>query len=145
MLLKRKIGVILVIFVLLLMVGAALFFSFAGYLATHYWWDRDHWNQERIAKAYISFYKDKARCPSDLADLVNAGYLPKKAEWYKEPPGFFSRPVDFKDSCYVVLSPESNNIEDLKIIGRSIQRDGKKEIDFSPPINAELRDALHSK
>ena len=76
-----------------------------------------------------------------MADLVNAGYLPEKADWYKEPPGLFPRAVDFSESCYVVMAPESGDIDKLKMIGRRVQP-GKEELDFSPPINAELRDDL---
>jgi hypothetical protein len=113
-----------------------------GGCSNSYWWDRDQWNQEKIAKAYISFYTDKTNFPSSLADLVKAGYLPEKAGWYKEPPGFFVRPVASRDGSYIVLPPESSNVDNLKMIGRRTQRDGKDEIDFSSPQNAVVRDAI---
>ena len=107
-----------------------------------YWWDRDQWNQEKIAKAYIAFCADKTNYPSNLADLVKTGYLPEKASWYKEPPGLFARPVDFTESCYIVQPPESGNPASLKMIGRRAHRDGKEEVHFEPMENATVRDGL---
>ena len=107
-----------------------------------YWWDRDQWNEEKIAKAYIAFYTGKTNFPGNLADLVNAGYLPEKAEWYKEPPGFFAHPVDFKESSYVVLPPESGNMENWEIIGLRTRRDGIAETNFTSPENYVVCDAI---
>jgi hypothetical protein len=141
---KRNIILILRLLVVLITIVVTAFFVFAGCLATHYWWDRDQWNQDRIANAYISFYEDKTNFPGSLADLVKAGYLPEKAEWYKEPPGIFPRAVDFSESCYVVMAPESGDVENLKMIGRRFQHGGKDEIDFGPTINAKIRDAIQT-
>ena len=107
-----------------------------------YSWGRDQWNQEKIAKAYVSYYTEKTNFPSNLAALVKAGYLPEKAEWYKEPPGLFSHPVDFNKSSYVVQPPESGNVENLKMIGRRTQQNGKEVIDFTSPQNAVVRDEI---
>jgi hypothetical protein len=74
--------------------------------------------------------------------LVKAGYLPEKAEWYKEPPGIFPRPIDFRESSYIVRPPKSNDVENADMIGYRRQRDGKEEIDFSRPINGDVRDAI---
>jgi hypothetical protein len=132
---------VLILFVVAIVVA---FLGFAGYLATHFWWDRDQWNQQRVANAYISYYEAKTNFPASLADLVHAGYLPEKAKWYKEPPGIFPRPVNFSNSCYVVMAPKSGNVEDLKMVGRRVRHDGKEEIDFNPPINAKIRDAIRA-
>jgi hypothetical protein len=142
MTIKRSIILILRLLVVLITIVVVTFFGFVGYLATHYWWDRDYWNQEKIANAYILFYKDKTNYPRSLADLVKAGYLPEKADWYKEPPGIFPRAVNFSESCYVVQAPESFDLENLDMIGRRFQYNGKEEIDFGPTINAKIRDAI---
>ena len=140
--LKRGIRVVLwsvgeiVALVVLLVIG------FCWVYSNSYWWDRDQWNQEKLGNAYIAFYTDKTNFPGNLAELVNAGYLPKKAQWYKEPPGLFAHPVDFKESSYVVLPPESGNVENLKMIGRKARQDGKQVIDFTSPQNDGVRDAI---
>jgi hypothetical protein len=121
---------------------ALLFGGFCWMYWDSYSWDRDQWNQERIAKAYVSFYADKTNYPNNLADLVKAGYLPEKAEWYKEPPGLLAHPADFKDSSYVVLPPESGNVENMKMIGSKAQQNGKDIIDFTSPQNSVVRDAI---
>lgn len=107
-----------------------------------YWWDRDQWNHEKIAKAYISFYAARTNFPSSLGDLVKSGYLPEKAEWYKEPLGFFAHPVSFQESSYVVKPPESGDVRNLKMIGRRMERNGKEETDFNSPENAIVRDSI---
>lgn len=140
--LRRSIRVILWSFGSLIVFTILLLLGFCWMYSNSYWWDRDQWNQEKIANAYIAFYTDKTNFPGNLADLVKAGYLPEKAEWYKEPPGLFAHPVDFKESSYVVLPPESGNVENLKMIGRKTQQNGKGEIDFTPTQNADVRDAI---
>jgi len=140
---KRYIRLLLTSVAVLIVIAALAFCGLVYVYSTSYWWDRDNWNQERIAKAYISFCKDKNKFPGGLADLVKADYLPEKADWYKEPPGLFPRAADFSESCYVVMAPESGDIDNLKMIGRRVQR-GKEELDFSPPINAEIRDGLRT-
>ncbi|MEI6193217.1 MAG: hypothetical protein WCS42_02685 [Verrucomicrobiota bacterium] len=142
MALKRSIRVVLWLLGSLIALTAIAIVGAVGGCSNSYWWDRDQWNQEKIAKAYISFYTDKTNFPSSLDDLVRAGYLPEKADWYKEPPGFFAHPVASKDSSYIVLPPISDNVENLKMIGRWAQRDGKDEIDFSSPQNAVIRDTI---
>jgi hypothetical protein len=143
MAMKRYVRLFLMSVAVLIVILVLSFFGLVYVYATSYWWDRDNWNQERIAKAYISFCKDNNNFPKSLADLVKTGYLPEKADWYKEPPGLFPRAVDFNESCYVVMAPESGDIDKLKMIGRRVQP-GKEELDFSPPINAELRDGLRT-
>jgi len=140
--LKRSVKVVLWSLSSLIATALLAFFAFAGCLATHYWWDRDQWNLEKIGKAYIHFYAEKTNFPASMADLVDAGYLPESAEWYREPPGMFPHPVNFKESSYIVRPPESGNVENLGMVGRRTKRDGKEEVDFSPPANADVRDAI---
>ena len=142
MALRRSIRVVLWLVGSLIALTAIAIVGVVGGCSNSYWWDRDQWNQEKIAKAYISFYTDKTNFPSSLADLVKAGYLPEKAEWYKEPPGFFAHPVASRESSYIVLPPESGDVENLKMIGRRTQQNGKDEIDFSSPQNAVVRDTI---
>jgi hypothetical protein len=140
--LKRSIKVVLWSLSSLIAIAVLAFFAFAGCLATHYWWDRDQWNLEKIGKAYVHCYADRTNFPASLADLVDAGYLPESAEWYKEPPGLFPRRANFKESSYIVQAPQSGNVENLDMIGRRTKRSGKVEVDFSPPANADVRDAI---
>lgn len=139
---KRGIRVVLWSAGALIAVVAILFFAFCWMYSNSYSWDRDKWNQEKIAKAYISYYADKTNFPSSLATLVKAGYLPEKAEWYKEPPGFFAHPVDFKESSYVVQPPESGNVENMKMIGSRMEQNGKVYTNFTTSANATVRDTL---
>jgi len=118
------------------------FFALVTLFSYSYWWDRDQWNQEKIVKAYISYYQSTTNFPRSLAELVRTGYLPEKAEWYKEPPGFYIHPFDFKESCYIVQAPESNDVAKLEMIGRRDKRNGKEEIQFEPMQNAIIRDAV---
>lgn len=138
---KRGIRLVLWLAGVLIAVVAMLFVALCTVYWNSYSWDRDQWNQEKIAKAYLSYYADKTNFPGSLATLVQAGYLPEKAEWYKEPPGFFNHPVDFKESSYLVQPPESGDVENLKMIGRKTQQSGKVDIDFTSPENAVVRDA----
>ena len=80
MAMKRYIRLLLTSVAVLIVIAVLAFSGLVYVNATNYWWDRDNWNQERIAKANISFCKDENKCPGSLADLVRAGYLPKKAD-----------------------------------------------------------------
>ncbi len=130
---------------ILILVAMLVLFGSCWIYQNTYWWDRDQWNQGMITKAYILYYKEKGGFPSNLADLVKAGYLPETATWYKEPPGFFPDSVNFQESSYVVLPPESGNVNNLKMIGRKRQHNGNEEIVFEPNPNADIRDAIKQK
>ena len=80
-----------------------------------------------------------------MADLVNTGYLPEEAYYYKEPPGPFRHVVNFKEGSYVVFTAQTNSVEDLKVIGRRVIKDGKEEIVFDPVINLDVGNALRDK
>jgi hypothetical protein len=128
--------------VLLAVFAALTLFGLVVAWSHSYWWDRDQWNQVKIAKAYVAFYASKTNFPNSLADLVLAGYLPEKAEWYKEPPGFFTTPVNYTESSYVVLPPPSGDVDNLDMIGRRTSAHGHDRIDFSSPQNAVVRDKI---
>ena len=139
---RRSIRVVLWSVGALIVLAALLFVGLCWIYSNSYWWERDQWNEEQIAKAYVSYYGNKTNFPSNLADLVNAGYLPEKADWYREPPGLFAHPVDFKESSYVVLPPKSGNVENLKMIGRKMRQNGEELIDFTSNQNEAIRDAI---
>jgi hypothetical protein len=120
----------------MLILGVPIFLYWAW--ASYYSWDRDHWNQDKIASAYVSYYAHTKTFPTSLDDLVNSGYLPKKADWYKEPPGFLSRAVDYRTGSYVVNPPRSGEVKEYNMIGRKVQRNGKDEIDYDGVANSEI-------
>jgi len=68
-------------------------------------WERDIKNREWIEKAYVRFYRDTKRYPTNLLELVAYGYLPSKSSRYMEPPRHFYLSTDAKTSCYVVNPP----------------------------------------
>jgi hypothetical protein len=114
-------------------------------LGADVWWNsnwlygRDYENQEKIAEAYFSFYKEKSAFPNSLKDLVDAGYLPERSKFYLEPPGFFRRKVNYKEGSYEVFPPKNNDFNSLTMIGRKDLR-GSGDWEFQPTINASLRD-----
>jgi hypothetical protein len=128
--------------VTLILLAALLIFVSSWIYQNTYLWGRDQSNQEEIAKAYVAFYRNKTNFPGSLADLVEAGFLPEKADWYKEPPGLFGHPTDFKESCYVVMPPKSNNVENLHMIGRRTWYSGEEQIDFTSFQNDVVRGAI---
>jgi hypothetical protein len=142
MTLKRSIKVVLWPLVFIIGLPALDIFLLVVAWSTNYWWDRDQWNQERIAQAYIHFYTDRTNFPTSLADLVRAGYLPERAEWYKEPPGIFNQPVHFKESSYIVQAPASGDVQSCDMIGRRMQLDGKEQIDFTSSQNDIVREEI---
>ena len=112
------------------------------YLSVNYVWDRDFANQRIIGKAYAKFYLTTKRFPTSLEELVKGGYLPQTADFYREPPGLFSRSVDARLSCYTVCPPPANNVENLQMVGRRKVEDGDERVRYEPMINAFVRDAI---
>ncbi len=109
---------------------------------SYYSWDRDHWNQDKIMTAYVSYYAHNKSFPKGLSDLVSAGYLPEKAPWHREPPGFFARSVDYRSGSYVVGRPRLGDVKACNMLGRKIQRNGRNEIDYDGVSNCGIRDQI---
>lgn len=124
---------------LVLVTGICLLWAWTN----SYWWDRDHWNQDKIVQAYISYYTHAGKFPKGMEDLIDAGYLPEKADWYKEPPGLFPRPIDFRNGSYVVKPPNVDDVNNCDMIGRKVRKGGRDETEFDVVSNAELRDAIN--
>lgn len=136
----RRTWIGVVAFLLLLIGGAAVYVWF--YFAEGYVWDRDMNNQEIIANAYADYYLAAERFPESLEELVKAGYLPRKASFYAEPPVSGNDPVDVELSCYVVQPPPRGSIEEPRMIGRRSLEDGKVLVEFNPVANAIIRDTI---
>jgi hypothetical protein len=129
-----KIAIIL--FVALIAAGALYGQWFFG---GNYDYSRDMFNQHKIADAYVLFYQSKHKCPAGLEDLVVAGFLPKTGSFYREPPGFWNRQVDFSMSSYEVFPPRANDVNTIDFIGR---RDQKGNWVFDPVVNAYISDKI---
>jgi hypothetical protein len=104
-----------------------------------YDWDRDVANQERIGRAYVCYYAERHEFAASLSNLVSAGYLPEKASYYQEPPGFWNLKEDSKSTCYAVFAPLGTDIQQLRFIGRKTS-DGAWV--FEPTPNAIVRDDI---
>lgn len=138
---KRLLILIACFFMLILF---ALFLLSYLYV-TNYDWSRDSWNQEKIAAAYIAYFRDKRQFPDSLEVLVNAGYLPREADFYREPPGWYwhGRPiVSYQQGSYLVFAPKEGKVECLCMIARKAYIDDKEVIKFNFPINADVRDEI---
>lgn len=116
-----------------------------GYLMLRAWacmvynYDRDIGNQDRIAKAYISFYRDKNEFAASLKQLASTGYLPTRGAFYREPPGFWNRECDVSVSSYEIFPATEDALTKLRILARKTQ-DGNW--DFNPPINSDIHDGI---
>jgi hypothetical protein len=129
---------IVVIIAVILATGAATL----GVYAFTYNYKRDHANQERIAKAYIDYFRVQKSFPTALSDLVGKGYLPERSKFYQDIPSFFNRETSYRQSSYEVFAPEDGKIEDLRMIARKVTRNGKNEWEFNPVVNATMRDEI---
>jgi hypothetical protein len=126
----------LVIIAVLIVVGAAGL-QYAD--MDVYIWDRDIANQKHIGDAYVAYCKEQKRFPTSLADLVSKGYLPAKAYFYREPPGFFQIDAGFEESTYQVFAPPKGDVRYDEMIGFK-KPDGSWQ--FEPDSNAYIRDKV---
>ena len=133
---RRLLPILLVVF----LSAGALVIYICFFFGNGYVWDRDINNQELIGKAYVKFYLSSNRYPSSLQELVQAGYLPRKASFYVEPPDTWNSPADAASSCYVVQPPPSGSVEDLHMIARRSVEGNK--LRFEPVANASIRDDI---
>jgi hypothetical protein len=116
--------------------------AYCYYASITYDWDRDYENQKLIAKAYANFYIKQRHFPNNIQEIVTSGYLPQQATFYMEPPGPFPKLVAAQDGCYVVQPPPGNNIENLHMVGRRCKLKTIDVIEYEPPVNAMIRDAI---
>jgi|SRR5580658_2983428 hypothetical protein len=127
---------VLIIVVMLILAGAAGL-QYAD--KDVYIWERDRANQEHIGDAYVAFCKEQKKFPTSLADLVSKGYLPAKAYFYREPPGFFQLDCSFEKSTYQVFAPPSGDVRNLAMIARK-KSDGTWQFDSDG--SAYIRDKI---
>jgi hypothetical protein len=131
--------ILLILTGLIVVAGAAV----AAWASATYNYDRDHANQERIAKAYIAYFKQEKQFAPSLEALVTRGFLPPKGRFYKEPPRLLGGEISYKDSSYEVFEPKDGKVEDLRMIARKILREGKEQLEFEPMTNAMVRDEIN--
>ena len=105
-------------------------------------WERDISNREWIEKAYVRFYRDTLRYPTNLLELVAYGYLPGKSSRYMEPPRHFYLSTDAERSCYVVNPPSGLDVQNMDVIGRIYDRSGTNSHVKYSIVDADLRNIL---